>query len=71
MYFPSEMNIDDFINYVRDRVNRAGYFNKIIRIDTKLLDDLIQFGYSEKTAAIALARSENDFNLALDVIFNN
>jgi hypothetical protein len=44
---------------------------KIIRIDIKLLDDLIQFGYSEKTAAISLARSENDFNLALDVIFNN
>lgn len=28
----------------------------------------MQFGYSEKKAAIALVRSENNFNLALDVI---
>lgn len=32
------------------------------------MNDLIQFGYTEKQAAVALVRSENDFNLALDVI---
>ena len=40
-------------------------------IDAKTLRDLTQFGYSEKRAAKALIRANNDFNLALDVSANN
>ena len=30
----------------------------------------MQFGYTEKQAAIALIKTDNDFNLALDVSLN-
>lgn len=40
-------------------------------IDTKVLNDIVQFGYTEKEAAKALIRSNNDFNLALDILQTN
>ena len=39
----------------------------IFRIDSKVLKDLILFGYTEKNASKALIQSNNNFNLALDV----
>lgn len=39
-------------------------------IDIKVLKDLTQLGYKEERAAKALIQSNNDFNLALDVIKN-
>jgi hypothetical protein len=41
----------------------------LFSIDVKILDDLIQFGYSESRACKALVQSNNNFNLALDVSF--
>ena len=43
------------------------HFIFIFRINVDTLKDIIQFGYSEKEAALALIQSNNDFNLALDV----
>ena len=37
------------------------------RIDLKTLKDLMQFGYTEKQAAVALVKTDNNSNLALDV----
>jgi hypothetical protein len=37
-------------------------------IDTKVLKDLVLFGYAEKNACHALKQSNNNFNLALDIL---
>ncbi len=31
VYFPSELKIEEFLNYVRDRVNRAGKMNLMLK----------------------------------------
>ncbi|CAF0966900.1 unnamed protein product [Brachionus calyciflorus] len=37
-------------------------------IDAKILNDIVRFGYSEQSAARALIRANNDFNIALDLL---
>ncbi len=55
------------LEYVLKTYNLSLIFK---RINVKTLNDIVQFGYTERQAALALKKAENDFNLALDVGFS-
>lgn len=67
MLLQNELNqkFDDNLKIYNTLIINFYSFKK--RIDVKVLGDLIQFGYTESRSARALVRSNNDFNLALDV----